>query len=43
MVIRQDLLDDDGTISAMVNGYKFMILRTDALEEETQERRLLEK
>jgi len=40
MVIRQDLLDDDGTVSAMVNGYKFMILRKDALEEETQERLL---
>ncbi|AFQ45136.1 Ni/Fe-hydrogenase, b-type cytochrome subunit [Desulfosporosinus meridiei] len=41
MVIRQELLDDDGTISAMVSGYKFMIC-SDALEEETQERLLKE-
>ncbi|EGW37147.1 Ni/Fe-hydrogenase, b-type cytochrome subunit [Desulfosporosinus sp. OT] len=34
MVIRQDILDDDGTISAMVNGYKFMILRPDTSAEE---------
>lgn len=33
MVIRQDLLDDDGTISAMVNGHKFMIFRSEASDE----------
>ena len=32
MVIRQDLLDDDGTISSMINWHKFMILPTDASE-----------
>lgn len=29
MVLRQDILDDDGTISAMINGYKFIILDSD--------------
>ncbi|MDP4126564.1 MAG: Ni/Fe-hydrogenase, b-type cytochrome subunit [Bacillota bacterium] len=33
MVLRQDLLDDDGTVSSMVNGYKFMILHPDAPEQ----------
>ena len=37
MVLRQDFLDDNGTISAMVNGYKFMILRTDTPEEEKED------
>lgn len=27
MVIRQDLLDDDGTISAIINGHKFTLRR----------------
>lgn len=39
MVFRQDLLDDDGTVSSMVNGYKFKRLSTGAPEEEKQEPR----
>ncbi len=32
MVFRQDILDDDGTISSMVNGYKFELISPDAQE-----------
>ena len=32
MVFRQDILDDDGTISSMVNGYKFETIPPDAQE-----------
>ena len=35
MVFRQDILDDDGTVSAMINGYKFMILRSDEEEQKS--------
>lgn len=35
MVFRQDILDDDGTISSMVNGYKFEIIPPDAQEGRT--------
>lgn len=27
MVLRQDLLDDDGTVSGIINGYKFLIVK----------------
>lgn len=27
MVLRQDLLDDDGTVSGIINGYKYLIAK----------------
>lgn len=34
MVFRQEILDDDGTVSAMINGYKFIILPSGRQTEE---------
>ncbi|HVJ48083.1 Ni/Fe-hydrogenase, b-type cytochrome subunit [Desulfitobacterium sp.] len=39
MVLRQDLLDDDGTVSSIINGYKFelVVAESPSLQEQPEE------
>jgi Ni/Fe-hydrogenase 1 B-type cytochrome subunit len=33
MVVRQDILDEDGTVSSIISGYKFGLVKHDNKED----------